>query len=126
MKVFVTSVASVEDGHVVHFECDAGQGRASWMDRPPMVGDIRHVELEIQGPVVRGKDLTETSERIGVSIDEDATVLIGTMTRVEDEGYARLEFGCGGLDLEVEGDRPVLGGRYRVLARGLRAYDCDY
>jgi hypothetical protein len=126
MKVLITEVAAVAEQCRISFECGGGRGHALWVGKPPAVGEARHIELEIEAGVVVGKDLIETREPAGILIVEDATVLIGELTAVESDGYVRMEFGCGGVDLEVAGDPPVLGGRYRIVARELRAFDCDY
>lgn len=110
----------------ISFECGNGRGQALWMGEQPAVGESRHIELEVETGVAVGKELTETREPVGLLIDKGATILVGELTAVEDDGYARMELGCGGVDLEVTGDPPAVGRRYRIVPRQLRALDCDY
>jgi hypothetical protein len=126
VEVLITQSSEAAEGHVVAFECKAGGARALWIGRPPTVGETRYVEVELEAPLVMGKDITKTAEPIGIALDEDMTVVVGTLTEVQDDGYARLDFGSGEVDLEIVGERPPVDVRFRVATRRLKLFDCDY
>lgn len=126
MKILITRVGSVGDQCRVEFECKCGTASANWVGRPPAVGESRHVEFEIDSPLTLGKDAAETSEPTGIVVEQDRTVLVGPLTIVADDGYARMELGCGGVDLEFDGSRPAQGRQYRVTVTQLKVVDCDY
>lgn len=126
MKVRIRDVEGSDTQLRVAFECECGQGVGLWSGSPPLAGDVRFVELEVEPAVAVENELTKTDAPQGLRLEADLQVLVGEITKVTEDGYARLDLGCGGVDLSIIGLLPVLHGRYRLLVRELRVFDCSY
>jgi hypothetical protein len=126
MKILITRVDSVEAKCQVLFECECGQGCGLWVGAPPIPGEYRHIELEIESPAVLGQDFVETNEPIGLRATPDGSIIVGELLIADSIGFARLDLGCGGLDVEVTAaPKLIVGGRYRLAAPGLKVFDCN-
>lgn len=126
MKVILTEVVGVGAECRVGFACDTGRGSARWVGSRPSVGESRFIELALDPAQTLGRDLVETQEPIGIRTEGGVSVLVGEVTTADRDGYVRLDIGCGAIDLEVEGSMPMLHGRYRLAAEGLKAFDANY
>ena len=127
MKVLITKIFDDKNTVRVCFECDRGRGVAFWVGPPPAVGDQRFVEMSLDRTLTVGKDLTETENPCGVSIQGDSSVLVGEITRVDEDGFVQIDLGNdAGLGIEVVGSFPVLHRRYAVVANDLKLFDANY
>lgn len=126
MKARITSIAESAGGIRVIFETECGIGTAIWASSRPDKGKDYFVEISTDIEVQVGKTLVSAEEKMGVYLDGNNTVLVGGLTDVDNDGYARLDFGCGCLDLEYAGRAPVAGQRYKLIVPDLMMYDMAY
>ena len=126
MKILIAAIDQHGAQCRVLFESDCGRASVLWVGPPPTVGEHRFIELELEKKLEVARDMMETDEPPGLFIDERGSVLVGDVTQIGDDGYVHMEFGCGELDLEVMGTKPVVHRRYRVAAAELKAFDCAY
>ncbi len=73
-----------------------------------------------------GVAMLATSEPSGLRTEKGTSILVGELVAADEDGYVRMELSCGGLDVEVSGDLPIVHRRYRIAANDLRVFDCDY
>lgn len=126
MKVLITKILDDTGIARVCFECDLGQGIASWVGPPPAVGDHRFIEMSLDRTLAVGKDMVETEMPCGISTHGDGSVLVAEIMRVDEDGFVRMDLGEGGLDVEVVAPFPVLHHRYAVVAHDLKLFDANY
>ena len=126
MKIVIKDVAELGDQLRIEFECECGHGLGVWSGPPPRPGDERFVELEIQDAVAVDKELKFTDAPLGMRLENGGQVMVGEVAEVGDNGYARLDLGCGRVDVAVQGDPPVLHRRYELSIPKLQLIDCSY
>lgn len=126
MEIRIKDVESVDGRTQVTFEAACGAGRAFWQGPEPVLEDTRFVELELRSGLRVGQDLIETAESLGLRINGNSTVLVGEITLASEDGYCFMRLGKAGIGIEVAGTLPVVGGRYRIHAPELQAFDEQY
>ena len=72
------------------------------------------------------KELKATDGPLGMRLENGGQVMVGEVAEVGDNGYARLDLGCGRVDVEVQGPPPVLHRRYKLSIPKLQLTDCGY
>ncbi|WP_156339078.1 hypothetical protein [Chondromyces crocatus] len=126
MRIVIVGMAFEAGQTRVSFDCDCGSGAARW-DGPGLeVGDERFVELSLDGVRTVGEDMLDTAEPIGLTLRDGLTVLVGEVRAIDEEGFAELDLGCGGVDVEIAGALPGLHRRYRLVAAELAVFDCNF
>lgn len=126
MRVVVHDVSREHGVTVVSFECACGSGRAVWVGDEPGVGEVKFVELEIDGVYQVETALVETDAQPGLSVDGGDTVIVARVVSASDDGSVVLDV-CGeAVAIAVSGPPPRPGAVCRLRTRALRAFDCNY
>jgi hypothetical protein len=76
--------------------------------------------------LVLGESLVSSISPSGLSLGDHGTAVVGQVIEVGEDGYVCIDFGCGRLDIEVNGTQPLLRGRYMVLTDDLKLFDSRY
>lgn len=124
----ITATNIVLDGArcLIEFESKCGAGRAVWVGVPPPEGAVRHVEVQIRARLLLGKDLIECEDERGIRVVADGIELVGDLIDWSPNSTARIDFGCGVVDVELESATPPGRARYRLRVHELELYDCNY
>lgn len=125
MKVQITDVGEREGRVRVAFTCESGTGEAYWVGPAPSRGDTRFVELELRCVSSVGRELIETEEPIGLRVEDGLTFVVGEVDSFDRSGVAWFSVGSHRLGVEVSGQPPQIGRRYRIVASDLEAFDCQ-
>ena len=124
MRVLISQVEMSGAQCWVHFQGDCGRGIAVWEGVPPNPGDSRFIELSVESAVTAA-NFVETAEPPGVGFVGRKTALTGHLVASSDGPFFRFEFGCGSLELEIEGTAPTSQQLCRLEVTVV-AFDCDY
>lgn len=125
MEVQIADVGE-RDGRVsVVFTCEFGAGEAYWVGPAPIGGEKRFVELELRRALSTDEDLLETEQPTGIYVKDGTTFVVGEIESVETTGLVSLSLGSHRLSVEVSGQPPEIGRRYRIAASDLEAFDCQ-
>lgn len=125
MKIVVADASVGRAPSRVRFSCAMGGCWAEWVGACPAVGEEKYVELVTSEPAILGKSLVESGEHPGIRAEGDRCAIVGEVVDFED-GVVRIDFGCGTLEVEVEGSTPTTGARYKLHVRDLKLYDANY
>ncbi len=123
MKVIIKDILADPSGIRVQFECACGEGIGFWDGPDPIVGDERFVELLLRSPIT-ARALVETREAQGISLKERSCVLIGTIADAHNREL-RVEFGCGGVDVELTDKTSIRPGTYMLVTSDLKLFDMN-
>ncbi len=91
MLVEILEVASSPVGTRVRFACEVGAASARWLGGTPLVGEMRHVELDAGAPLTWGRDLVAISDAGAKIATHGSTIEIdAVLERCDADGVACL------------------------------------
>jgi hypothetical protein len=127
MKVLITEVGKIGEENMVAFHSEFGDGKAIWNGETPLTDKEYHVEIEIRGTLLWGRDIIESpDERYKIESGTDGLNLTGKIESIDDDGYTVIRLNGSIVCVETLGVPFLSGAFVRVYASKVELFNQNY
>ena len=99
----------------------------NWVGDKPEIGNVYEIELDIDGILIWGKDVTLSNDvSFSIEFNENFTFLYGILESVDSDGYAVLRMDDSIISFLTQGDPFDIGSSIKISTGLISAYPVYY